>query len=760
MDELDQKRRDDVNVFPAPREGTELGVNPDGFVWLPVDGAERYELLVEDCETGETVLQERVGSHYYVPRGAFPAGEYAWELRAYDGDGAPLGRREPWSFTVPEDAPVSVPPPAESVLDAVPDEHPRLVFPGDGLAETRAWLHKEGDRELAELEEWVERAYEMGMPPEPEYHHRETEQERRQYYKEFYSEYRQYVDRNLRATALYHLLTGDERAGEFAADALLCICDRNPEGPNSVERFWYDEPGLSHARILHHAYDWTYDCYDGVEREYVERTLAAYARQTYDRLRDGDFMTRPSTSHPARLPGHLGEQAILLHERLPEAVEMLQYALDVFDTFYPYWGGTDGGWAEGPTYGQGYNRNHYPPFFTTLERLTGFSLWDRPFYRNVGDFFVYFAPPNAENIPFGDAQDKGRTGNGLKTMLQFYGTVYDDPALRWRASQFEGSGVNVYGLLSFLARPERGEVDPETVDLPDSAVFRDVGWAALHSDVTTPDEDTYVAFRSSPYGNVSHSRNNQNAFCIQSGGRALAIASGYRPQHGSPHHEEWTQRTKAHNSILVDGEGQERGIDATGRIGAFDDGEGFSYVRGEAAGAYGGRLDRFDRHVLFVDPGLVLVYDDLAAPTSSAYTWLLHAHEEPTVDASNRRIDVTREPARMRTRLFADADLSFSTTEGFDPPPNEGILDELSQEYPTQYHVAAETPPEESAKLLAVASVRPDGAVPDVTYERQGDVVRIESDRFSGEVVVGSGPASITGTVEGADGTTEQVEFP
>jgi len=759
MTGLDQERTEERTLFPAPADGAELGINPDGFVWLPVDGAAAYELEVRTAG-GNLALRERVSDHYYVPGQPFPPGEYSWVLRAFDAGGAPVGEREPWTFTVPDDVPTSVCPSARAVLEDVDDAHPRLVYRADGIEGIRERVRADQGPALEALAEIVEDAYEMGMPPRPEFHLEDTERLRRQRYQDYFGELREYVDRNLRACALYHLLTGDERPGEFARRMLLHVCGWNPAGPNSVRRHWGDEPGLSYARVLPECYDWTYDRYDDDEREYVERTLVQYTRQTYDRLRDGGFFRNPATSHLARLPGYLGEQVLLLTDRLDdgEAEEMLQYALDVFNTFYPHWGGEDGGWAEGVPYGQWYNR-WYVPFFATMERQTGFSFWDRPFYRKVREFFVYCALPNAGAMPFGDGQAENRPGKTLNCLLELWAARYGDDIAAWRAGQIDAEGYCLADMMGTIYSPhDGGTADPP--ELPDSKLFGDVGWAALHSDLARPEADNALLFRSSPYGNVSHSHNNQNAFCLAAGGRMLAISSGYYPSYGCPHHAEWTRETRAHNSVLVDGEGQERGVTATGEIAAFDDGEGYTYLCGTAAGAYPAPLERFDRHVLFVDPGLYLIYDDLAAATPAAFGWLLHTREAPTIATGNDRVEIeaSRGDARMDVRLFSAGGLAVEHTDAFDPPVNEGLIEELREDRPDQHHVTAETDPRERARILAVVDVGRGGDGLDVDCERAGDAIRIAAPKagFAGEATVAGGTA-LRGEIE-RDGGVETVD--
>ena len=753
MDELPQERTAEQSVIPQPVDNTTLGINPDGFVWLPVEDASTYELRIRAAEDSRSVLHVHTDSHYYVPRQPMPTGTYEWTIHAHRADGSTIGERLPWTFTIPADAPVAVPPRARDALADVDPAHPLLVFPAAELADHRNRITA---AQRQELEILVEDAIEEGMPPQPTFHLEDTHDEQMQHYQDYFGTIRRYIDRNLRACALADLLLKDEEAGALAREMLLHVCSWNPEGPNSVDWHWGDEPGLSYARILPQVYDWTFDRYDERERKYIERTLVQYARQTEARLVEGGYFSNPSTSHLGRLPGYLGEMAILLEDRLApgEAERMLQLAIDIFTTFFPHWGGDEGGWAQGISYGRAYNK-WYVPFFTTLERQTGFAFWDRPFYRRIGDFFFYCAPPGAEDLPFGDGQDGSTPGGGIESLLSLYGGVYDDPVMAWRANQIDG-GHQLPNLTGIAYPPYEGDIDDAATDVPNARAFRDVGWAALHSDITNPAADNYLVFRSSRYGNVSHSHNNQNAFAIAAGGHSLAISSGYYVRYGSAHHAAWTRATKAHNCITVDGQGQERGVGATGELTAFEAGDGFAYLRGEAGAAYADDvLSQFDRHLLFVEPGLYVMCDDLSAPSPSRFEWHLHTHEEPTVDDAT--IVASRGIARLRCRLFGDTDLEFEQWSGFDPDPNEGLIEALQVDRPNQHHVTARTDRLADTKLVGVLTAW-QHEEPDVSCTIDGKNLHLESASFSGTVTCGDGRVNIRGEVN--DTEAIEISFP
>jgi len=205
------------------------------------------------------------------------------------------------------------------------------------------------------------------------------------------------------------------------------------------------------------------------------------------------------------------------------------------------------------------------------------------------------------------------------------------------------------------------------------------------------DNDTFFLFKSSPYGSVSHSHADQNCFAIMKGGKALAIPSGYYgPSYGMAHHAEWTRSTKANNGVLVNGEGQViRSAKANGHLVHFEDRKGLSYVCGDATAAYVGKLNRFERHVLFLRPGLILMLDDLAAPEAATYQWMLHAFDEMTV--GNGQVISRRDDKTLDVRLMSPQGLTLSQTDVFDTPFNAGIPESFHKEMPNHWHVTAET---------------------------------------------------------------------
>ncbi|MCP5113012.1 MAG: hypothetical protein GY953_19465, partial [bacterium] len=301
--------------------------------------------------------------------------------------------------------------------------------------------------------------------------------------------------------------------------------------------------------------------------------------------------------------------------------------------------------------------------------------------------------------PFGDGAERGGVGSAGAALMAHHGRRFRDPAAVWWARQTRESTTGSDPMISLVTEDD---VRPEiSADVPQAAVFRGVGWAGLHSAVHNPAEDTFLLFKSSPYGSVSHSHADQNSFAILKGGKALAIPSGhYGPAYGMPHHAEWTRQTKANNAVLVDGEGQVvRSAAAQGRIVDFRHQNAITYVAGDATAAYGGKLRRFTRHVLFLRPGVFLVVDQLEAPQPAHFQWLLHAFEK--IETQPGRIQSTRDGAFLTVRLACDHNLEYSQTDRFDTPFNQGNPAAYQRNVANHWHFTAST---ERASRRAVIS--------------------------------------------------------
>ena len=688
---LDRKpNAGEVNYEPA--EGEVTATNPPPFVWLPVKGHAKYTVQYApegDFDGGQCVTVEDIEMTVHTPHEMMKPGRWAWRYGFAAGADLVMSRAR--EFTIPEDAQAFPLPRIDEIMARIPDTHPRVYFSADGLDELRANVRD--DVEYAAQARGTissaERKIGEDLYPEPEFLPK-SGQERGKAYQQSFRTMRPFTG-GMETCAKAYILTGDERFGQEARRRLLHFMTWDPEGATSVRN--NDEAAMDIAKRAPRVYDWIYDLLSDEERQLCREALGRRMKQINEMHRRMPFDSRPYSSHPGRMIGFVIEGSIVFAGEIPEAKEWLDYTLKLMWSVYPAWGCPDGGWAEGSSYWM-YYTGMLLPAVMLLDDL-GVPYTDLPYLQNTGWMGLYEVPAGGKMRPFGDGHEAAVSG-GHGTLLYRLSTLYDNPYWRWYAEQFgagPGSGAGEF----YSYDPTLAATAP--TDIPQARAFPSVGIVGMHSDLSHPDRNVYLLMRSSPYGSVSHSHASQNAIAIQAYGQPLAISSGYYQRYGSPHHAGWTWETRAHNSVLVDGEGQvTRSPASQGRITVFDDTDEYCYTVGDATEAYGGRLKKFLRRVLFLRPNCFVICDELESASESSYQWLLHSWEEMDLDEAARTVTISRENARLTTTLLSPPALSFAQVEGFDIAPER-------PDSATQYHFTADTGSKSSeATFLSVLS--------------------------------------------------------
>jgi hypothetical protein len=308
------------------------------------------------------------------------------------------------------------------------------------------------------------------------------------------------------------------------------------------------------------------------------------------------------------------------------------------------------------------------------------------------------------------------------------------------------------GFLGFLYAanlPPLPSARPPT-DLPQSKVFHGIGVASLHTTLLDSRDDVHFLFKSSPFGTQSHGHNPHNTFQLNAYGESLLTTCVYRDLHGSKFHYEWAHSTTAHNGVLINGEGQIKHTPAPhGRILDARFTPDWDYCVGDATDAYGGRLTRFHRHVVFVKPAkaspargpFIVLYDDLQAQEPVTFQFMLHSLNEFEIDEAKSRLRAEQPRAGVEVQYLSPTALTFRQWDGFSPPP--------TREFPNQWHVEASTGDKQpDLRMLTVIVPRRIGHQPEWTADR------IETDTSVGvRMVCGDErttitlPKSNTGTV-------------
>lgn len=672
-----RKRTSITQNFPFPEEGEVVYETAPCFVWVPVKGCRSYRVIVKNAE-GEIVFEECTDKNYIYDDKEWESGRYSWDVMTEDG----LHRGE-YSFVISENAVAFRRPVAKILFDHIPEnKHPRHLF----AAEDIPGLLKDHEEDLEILKRNVELAYEHGMPEPPKFQYGEEELP----YREYFGQYRDYCDRDLVACSLQYALTGDIEAGNHAKKLLFAICEMNPLGPCSLMGEWGDEVGLSNARCLPAVYDLLYDLLDEKQRSYVASTVAVYAGQCADRIRRINYAENPSDNHVGRIPAYLGEAAMVLkgsgavsEETL---ISWLETALDIYNGIFPFYGCPDGSWAQGAFYSSSYTK-WYLPFFSAVERFSGCSLMQRPFYMRYPQYLIHFCDPKYENHPFGDgywchSEDEEWPGFFAQNPYRVYAENFG-PELamkKWK----EANAIDYFRLHLldiFLPKSKTTFPNQITGEVENCALFPYGGYAVMHTDLES-ENDICVMIRSSRYTADSHRHADQGSFALYAGGKALISPSGYfGRQYGSKHHFEWTMNTIAHNVLLPDGKGQLKTVDAVGKILSFDREKRECVM--DLTAAYE-NLARYQRTICLRDNGII-VSDLVESEIPVEICYPLHTLVQP--EANGECVTVERENSRL-TIIPQTGDLTLQTIKDqFEVDLNEGEPPQYHVTMPDQYHI-------------------------------------------------------------------------
>jgi len=621
---LPQKRSAPEQIFPAPHDGERVEETPPSFCWLKVDGVSRYELVIRDIN-GKTCWNGYTDRNFMVPDKLLDPGIYEWNLFT------DIGERGWWRFEIVSNAVKFLRPSAADVFAAIPTGHPRHLF----FSKDISGLITSRSAEIETLKRNIRVALNAGLPEPPRFH-REAQALP---YREYFGRYRDFVDRDLVACALGYSLLDDRRAGAHAVASLLTICDWNPAGPCSILGPWGDEVGLSNARCLPSVYDMVWTLLNVKERTLVEQTIATYALQCEDLLNRLDFGQNPGNSHAGRVPAYLGEAALVLKDSaVPQATleRWLALSLDIYSSFFPYYGGTDGGWAEGTFYASSYAK-WYLPFFMAVERYAGVRFLDRPFYQKVIQYFLHFCPPGWENHPFCDgywcrSDDLEWPGFFAQNPYRLYAERSGiELAKQWSAVSASPEIFKLHLLDIFIP-----DGNPPSHSLTGSITrardFPGAGFISLHTSLADQDKDTALLARASRYGSASHQHADQGSFALIHKGKTLISPSGYFGRgYGTRHHLEWTKSTQAHNAILVDGVGQARNSHlATGKIVSCSEINGLLQAELDISEAYP-MLTSWIRRFTLYNNGILVVHDRIESEKPVIISWLLHTLSEPVL---------------------------------------------------------------------------------------------------------------------------------
>ena len=736
--ELDERPTRPGEWGYRPTDGTTVAVNPPGFVWRPQRKIAAWQLEVANDRkfAKVTYRADDIAWNVHCPSKTFPAGDYVWRYRGVDAKGV----KTPWSqvraFSVPAECLEMPLPGREELLARIPASHPRLFLRPEDLPRLRKLAQADLKPQYEQLKKTCDRLLKNPPPTEepPTYGDIERKGEK---WREIWWGNRVYTIKALNGAATLaftRLLDGNDDYGRLARKILMQCAEWDPKGATGYR--YNDEAGMPYAYYFSRTYTYLYDLLSEEERQKCREVMRIRGEEMFKHLCPR-HLWNPYASHSNRAWHYLGELGIAFHGEIPEADDWLWFAANVFQNVYPVWCDDDGGWHEGTLYWSSYI-GRFTWWADVMRSALGIDAFCRPYFSQVGYYPMYLMPPNKLGGGFGDCNGGARSSR-LVPLVSQLAAQSGNGHWQWYVEQM-GGPKGEGGYIGFL-RGALPKVKAKSIDeLPTSRLFAGTGQAYLNTTLKDAANDVQLVFKSSPFGTQSHGYEANNSFLLWAYGENLLIRSGRRDIYGSDHHKNWMWSTRSVNNITVDGQGQvPHSAASQGRIVAFRTTPKVDVVVGEAADAYRVKegknerhlLDRFTRAVIFVKPELIVIYDQLAAPQPSTFTYGLHANE-PFDVRQQGDVNLAVNKVGCKISFLAPEELKFEQTDQCDPNPRPRVK-------LREFHLTASAP-EKVKNVEFVTLYRPHrkgGAVPEeASLKRTNDGYVLSARLIDGDAVI------------------------
>ncbi len=398
-------------------------------------------------------------------------------------------------------------------------------------------------------------------------------------------------------------------------------------------------------------YDWCYGELSSEQREVVRAFLVRGSRRSkafLDRsklryLLSNQWQIRVSSIGVCALAldDHPGDSSGWVDWAVREMAEMENAVAD------------DGVTVEGVGYGQ-YGLEFTMRFHDLAKDLLGINFYRNPWWSNNGLFQLYQTTPRASwkskmrfpnkpdscwmNVDIGDCSRYN--WYGPDHLLRGIAKEICSPSAQWLAEAVNAgshqSGDSWLNLFRYDAR-----VRPlEPSNLPTIHHFENTGIVSARSDWSG--KESLISFICGPYyghravdaydfdTGGGHAHPNANAFAIFGGGEWLVAYPGYV-----------RRMAEYENTLIVDGKGQlgqsnkmdwwdPRPLFANHlhpRVLKAESNQAFDHIVGDATPSYTD-LAKWQRHLLFLKPNILLVLDDISAPQEHDYKLLFHCEAE------------------------------------------------------------------------------------------------------------------------------------
>lgn len=515
---------------------------------------------------------------------------------------------------------------------------------------------------------------------------------------------REIEERILTLSGMYRL-TGDKR---FATRAITEMTSA-AEFPN-----WYTGVLLANSEFtaaISIGYDWLYPVLTPAQRTLISEAIQKKGLGPYMRhMERRDFHLRNNWAQVFYGSGTVAALSIAEPGDEPTialAQKVIGYARPgmewIMDLFAP-----DGGFEEGPIY-WGYATIYNVLYIASLDSALGtdFGAASMPGFAETPEYLIQALGPTYALANFGDARPDVISPS---PQMYWFAEKYHRPAFAVHQRAFEQhkrpridqltsvqrglKRFDMLGVLWYAAAPQPKTAPP----LPLVQSFSRTAQAYMRTSWTDPNA-FYIAFKGGD-ASASHGHLDLGSFIMDAYGERWAIDLGSE-DYSVPGYfakQRWNYfrtQTRSHNTLLIDGENQDR--DGIAEIIFAKQSKGNDRAVADLDKVYKTKLRSWKRGIAILGKKRVLVQDEVAPLKPVAITWNLQTKAKIQIASDGRSADLTIDGIDMKATILSPADAHFSTSTATimpDETPNPGVADLMIE----QHQISA---PETIAVLLS-----------------------------------------------------------
>lgn len=463
--------------------------------------------------------------------------------------------------------------------------------------------------------------------------------------------------RDMLDLSLGYVISGKPAYRDLGVAALMKVC----EWPT-----WYIGYEPNRAVLLQAAamsYDWLHEELGPARAEKVAAKIASECEEMSKFLMGpGKGSIRQSHSMAPRTYAPFGVAAIAIKGECPNADEWIKLARESVPQWVDAALDDDGAFYYGS---EGcYNTlalNYVLGFYIAYRRLTGQGLADTPKLRKNVLFQLYKLEPQRDGQ--GQFCVYTRQGAGCPQNMVGLAAELNDGLARWYFEYVHGpQGLSAKGNI-FSAEDRAAPLlwwQDVPIEYPDSSRrlgramhFRGSGRAVSRTGFESV-EDIHFALECGP-PKQGHSQADVGNFILNAYGERFIEDPGTTGSYA------WGMTAGAHNLVLIDGVGP--AVRGEGSIEAFLHTDSVDYLLANQKAAYDAqaRVQRAQRHVLFVRPSYFVVVDDVKKDDKPRrYELLLHTTRERRARFRDRTV-VASNPGFTLRGSRADMQIEFAS---------------------------------------------------------------------------------------------------